>query len=389
MIEFNLLDIISVKQLSHGKQIVIVGCDERAYQLQNKLILFEMKQIAFLDLGEKQFDKIDDSIIVNIEEIACNKNAYYAVLFQNKYYNEQLNILNEKGLNYITDFIDISTAHLQTKLDKLSALDPTMGHGTWSANQYGCRFFGNVRDAKMRIAINGASLADETVFDWKIWPELLNERICEERNDIGLMIYASYGYTTSQCFLKFIRDIVPEKPDLLIDYCPWENDCFYGDNIQTPYVVGYQKKILKFLKGNITSRYENKKTDRLQLGRQIEMSTEKIIANNIIFTKKICDTLGIKYYCILPPSIITKKKNCCEEYEKYYSLGEKAFNAEKICKKALVDMQNELGESLVDARSWMDDYSDIFYDQFHMHEDGNNVIAIGVLKLLNDEFGKL
>lgn len=386
LITIRLLDILSIKLSAKDRDLVIYGMDRTAANCKRKLELAGLDNIIFLQTGEEEQSSDYAEETVGWSDIIQNKKAYYVLLTEHKGGgNVQANALLNAGLEYVEDFNFIEGARLRTKLDQRTALDPNMGHGTWSGNKYGCRFFGDYKKAEIRIAVNGASLADETVFDWKLWTAFLYEKLVQKGYHVAFALYSNYGYTTSQCFYKFIRDIVPQKPNLLIDYCPWENDCFYGKSIKTPYVVGYQKKALALLRGKIKGQYERNPAEIIQMGLQVDQPTEQVIAHNLIYTKRICDEEGIKYLCVLPPSAVTKKRNCLEDEEKYWALWRENRYAGHICEAAYKEFADILSDSIVDARSWLDEYDNIFYDHCHMYEDGNEIIADKLLEVIHEQ----
>jgi len=386
MIKLNLLDISAIRQLSKEKELVIWGSRERAETLRGMLITAGIKSISIMHVENNMNESDEVTDTIDLEMVCKDIESYYILVISKKSDNLYKYVLEEKGFVHIRDYCYIENVRTQTKMGNKSDLDITMGHGKWTDGLEACRFIGDFANADVRIAINGASLADECSFDWKIWPQLLYDCLIKKGLSVAIAMHSNYGYTTSQCFLKFVRDIVPQQPDLVIDYLPWENDCYYGKTMKTPYIVGYQKKAFVMLKGRLSGRYDDNLVDKIQLGRQVGQYTGDVITTNVILTKRVCDEIGSDYLCILPPSILTKNRNSVYEEERYFSLKESAMVTNDICDFAYNKLAEAIGDSLIDAREWMNEFRDVFYDQFHMYESGNSVIADKLMELIYERY---
>ncbi len=384
MVGINLVDIAVLQQLCKNRKVIIFGTGHLAADYGRVLSTIGLCPIFYLDIiGNGEPDKrIRPGEIIPVEKALEVKEEAYILLTEERGQVEQAGYLIDKGFRYVDNFNFISGAHFQTRLSRDTSLDPTMGYSTKSDNVYGCRFLGKNHKSDYRIAVNGASLVDETSFEWKLWPQLLYESLMEKEKQVSFLLCATYGHTTSQCLLKLLRDILPLKPDMVIDYLSFENDCCYGERIKTPFVTGYQKKILSLVKNQVKDKWEAKKANTICWGNTAGKRTSDVILDNIFMSRLLCESYGIRYICVFPPSITTQRVRALPDIELQWAYDRYGRISRKVYAEIEEKMSDEIKECIVDARSWMDEYEGMFYDQFHMKETGNRIIADKMLEIL-------
>ncbi|MBD5497015.1 MAG: hypothetical protein HDR11_04505 [Lachnospiraceae bacterium] len=383
MAEISLMDIVALQRLCKNKKVFIFGTGRLAADYGNIIANTCSLLPCYLQIPGKEADKrILQKQIVSIEEIIKIKNDAYILLTELHGVGFQTKYLLDRGFQYLKDFNYISGAHFQTSLSKSTPLDPTLGHSTFSNDMRGCRFWGKKSASGIQIAVNGASLVDETCFDWKLWPRLVYERMEKAGGNPSFLLCASYGHTTSQSLLKLIRDILPLRPDIVIDYCSLENDCLYGEWMTAPFIVGYQKKILSLVKNQIKDRFENRNVNQINLGNRSKRRTAEVILDNIYMSKLLCEAYGIRYICVFPPSITTQKVHAPEDMELQWSFAKYGRIIQRVYTEIEEKMEEAVRDCVVDGRSWLDGYDNLFYDQFHLYENGNQLIADKMMEVL-------
>lgn len=379
----DLVDMTVLQRLCKNKKAVVFGTGHIAADYGEILPIIGIGSPIHIKVSDEIVDeRIAADKVILIEEVVAARKEFYILLTEDRGVNKQAEYLLEKGFAYLEEFNFISGARFQTSFSKASPLDPNVGYSTSANNECGCRLLGKNLPQDIKIAINGASLVDETCFNWKIWPELLYEGLMAKQKPTTFMLCSSYGHITSQCLLKLIRDILPLRPNIVIDYCPLDNDCFYGEWMTAPFVIGYQKKILSYARGQIKDRFENKLVTSVNLGYAKRQRTAEVILENIYMSKVLCDSKGIRYICVLPPSIITQQARALEDVELQWILAKRKSTFLKIYEEIEEKMPDEVRKCIVDARTWIDGYDGMFYDQFHMKEDGNRIIADQMMKVL-------
>ena len=378
MLEISLIDLNSIKKLS-SKRKVYIFTDGSSYPKIETL---------FYNIGIEKTEYITDDYhtdYVNIFQSAPlllnRKSEIFIWLTEKRDDHRQADILVEKGFRYIEDFAYLDKARLQYTFMGME-IDPNLGFSSGD-DVSGLRILpSDIQDA-MKIAINGASLAVENSFSWKLWPELMQKELSNQGYGIELLMGATYGYTTTQCYLKLMRDILPASPDVVIDYSAYVNDCFYGNSMVTPYITGFQKKAAEKLKNIIDDPYiKNRVMGQVITGNDSPKKTVEIIMDNILHSMEACEQKGIKYFCVIPPSATFHKPQTVADYELKWMMGER-LQINREIGDALCDcLIPIMGDRLIDARMWMDDYPEVFYDWFHMYENGNVVVAKKMMRCL-------
>lgn len=386
----NLVDVYALLNLCEGKTPILCGSRDVALRFATKLRTIGINLSYVLDIeSEAMTDKDIKSETmgleeVSIEELRNRKHPYYILLTERKGEGIQAEYLMRQGYTYLNDFCFIDKACAWGKLTACNSVDPTMGYSSIGYDEMGVKIVGNINSLGLKIGIIGASLADETYFDRKIWTQFLYETLTSKGMNIVEILGASYGYTTSQCLLKLIRDVIPYEPNIVLDYCPVENDCYYGESLTAPYVVGYQKKMMSLLENKLRDRFEEKVVQTVSLGAQNSMRTAQVILDNMRMKQAICDAYGIRYICVFPPSCATKKVLSARDMTLQWCWEKNAIVTRKVYAEIEKTMEKDLMQNVVDARGWVDDVEGAFYDQFHMYEEGNRIVAEKLATILTD-----
>lgn len=363
-----------------GKSDAVIRCDRKL-----RLIGIIPSYILDSDTDIAEKSSINSTMAkISIEEIKRMECPYYILLTDRKGEGKQAKYLIDHGYTYLNDFCYIDKACAWGKLEAHNSLDPTIGYGSAAYDEKGVTIRGDINSAGLKIGIIGASLADETYFDKKIWTQFLYEQMLSEGENIAEILGASYGYTTSQCVLKLLRDVIPYKPNIVLDYCPVENDSFYGESVTAPYIVGYQKKMMSLLKGRLKDRFEEKTIHTFSYGVQIERRTSEVILDNMRVKKAICDVYGIQYICVFPPSCVTKKVLSENDRSLQWCWEKNGIVTRKVYAEIEKNIEDGLAQRVVDARGWVDEEEGAFYDQFHMYERGNQIVAERLAVILKD-----
>ena len=131
--------------------------------------------------------------------------------------------------------------------------------------------------AKKKIIILGGSTSDSNYTWFASWPEILASRLHEGGYDIQILNGAMCGYNIQQEFLKLIRDVLPLKPDLVIDVSGTNNVGEARVSRENPFVPYYLLELSKQLEeGNI--QYSKQTEDMLALSDQSDV--EKVSYGN-------------------------------------------------------------------------------------------------------------
>ena len=131
------------------------------------------------------------------------------------YEDEIRQFISESGIS--SDIFGSNVPH--RNIEYITVLDPTLGYSALCQDEMGLFHFPQKCSKGMiKVGVLGGSTSDATLYKMKSWPEQLHEVAKEHGVDIEVINGAVGGYGTSQELMKLIRDMLFEKPDIVISY---------------------------------------------------------------------------------------------------------------------------------------------------------------------------
>lgn len=256
--------------------------------------------------------------------------------------------------------------------------------------------YGEEDPEAIRIVALGSSTTDPTTFllgdhGPDNWPKVLQD-ICQA-NGKKCVVYNGGigGFTSSQELLKFIRDVLPMKPDVVVSLNGGNE--LYHYSSQFPFTHHYQLRLMNKLVGKhqhhlcgyfpntmfIFNYLLNKRGNSFPIheGTPYEIKPAKIWEMNTRTLSAIAKEYGIHYYVFLQPLVgvgnyISSKTDqeylkTHEETEKYLTfLTELYTEAKESCKNK---------DYCIDLTSLFDGKQDLFADPRHPNREGDRLIA--------------
>lgn len=258
-----------------------------------------------------------------------------------------------------------------------------------------------------RIVALGSSTTDPTTFLMDKehgpdnWPKLLND-ICQA-NGKKCVVYNGGigGFTSSQEVIKFIRDVVPLKPDVVISL-NGGNELYYYSR-PYPFTHHYQLKLFNKLVGKhqhhlwgyfpstlFIANYLLNKGPKFPIyeGTAYEMPPAQIWSINTRTMNAVAKEHGMQYFVFLQPLVgfgnyIKSAKDeeylkVSEEQDKYLTyLTQTYTEASLTCAKA---------PFCTDLTSLFDGKKDLFSDPRHPNREGDVMIANAIYQqLINNQ----
>jgi hypothetical protein len=249
----------------------------------------------------------------------------------------------------------------------------------------GFKIHGDLSKNLFNIVTLGGSTTDPTLNDIMAWPEYLYNLMKKQGVNVNILNGGFSSYTSVQEMIKLIRDIIlPDtKIDIIISYSG-VNDFVETKWIKKkPFVSGYHHDLFAWI-----SQREGK--DALH-GRDTDKTPEDIWLTNQRVMSCICREFNIKFLGIFQatafsegqPSLFIDEyiRAGCEfwnNHQAYLNI----FNMKSIYDKAdkliqntpwILNFRHIFGENT--------DY-DIYYDNAHVYERGNQVIAANIFENL-------
>jgi len=230
----------------------------------------------------------------------------------------------------------------------------------------------------IKVGILGGSTSDYDLYYEKSWVEYLLEYAKKNNVHMKCIDAATCGNISAQEITRLTRDLLWEKPDIVISYSRInEISLSITDH---SYTHVYQEQITNaIVKANRGLNFFGaNKSCTFSMGRKTESPGEVWIANERILYS-ICKEFGIKFFSFLQPSLYTK----CPETRKDIELKEVLgceLSEERIRQENLLV---EYVKSTISKYEWMKDYTtifnsyddDVFFDHCHLVSDKNKILA--------------
>lgn len=310
-----------------------------------------------------------------LEEVIKEKNYY--LLLSNESKKECARKLKAIGLKKGLDY-NYTTLFSWGSIKK-SMWDMNLGYTYDEGSKYpGFAVYGEENKANYKIAILGNSTTDDnfTDFNGKCWPAFLYEK-CKSS---GVTIYngGSNGYTSTQELIKLIRDVLPLKPDMIIVYDGFIDIC---ENADKPFAFSYLNKLLEDAR--------NGREIEIYKGMEREGSIFQNWLSNIVLMQAVAKASGSKFLAFAQPSrFYIEKENICEYFlSSTWFWDETAKNQHLAFKKELKQQCLMCGyDYIYDLTDIFDDKEDVYIDSCHLYDEGNEIIADEILKVIISKF---
>lgn len=260
----------------------------------------------------------------------------------------------------------------------------------------------NDPDATKIVAL-GSSTTDPTTFllgdhGPDNWPKVLND-LCHA-NGKKCVVYNGGigGFTSSQELLKFIRDVLPLKPDVVISLDGGNELYHYSSKF--PFTHHYQLRLMEQLVGThqhhlkgyfpntifIMNYLLNKRANRFPIhqGTPYELHPAKIWSMNTRTMNAIANEYGIKYYVFLQPIVGVGKyinSPSDDEYIKTMEDKEQYLTYLTALYSQAIDSCSA-NSYCINLTGIFDGKKDMFADPRHPNRQGDQLIANEIYRQL-------
>lgn len=298
-----------------------------------------------------------------------------------------MKLLTGMGLDPDKNIKDICEYRAPLFLDTQYMLDVLLGYIRPAAYNgvHGFTCFGP-RDAAITIAALGGSTTDDTAWDCKMWPQLLQERLQQEGYSVRVVSGGNSGYHVYQEMLLLLRDVLTMQPDLVVDYSG-ANQIGGAVVSDYPNVSHYQKMLFESLalRQNIPF-YIGKLTEQVNYGHKNRRSFYQNYVETLDVMEAACHSRGIGFVNYIQPLSFAS-----------YTTWDTVMR-ERMLNQLLVPVCNssiykeacafyaEMDSS--EKKPYQTDLSrifdglegDVYFDYVHVNEYGNRLVAEAVLR---------
>ncbi|MDR0605719.1 MAG: SGNH/GDSL hydrolase family protein [Bacteroidales bacterium] len=380
----DIINRLSVALNNHyNKEFIIYGINETSMEIYSIFKEHDINKIYLFvdDYAEKPY--IDNIPVINKYDLLLEdlSDKYILCIKPEKDFAWEVSqYFLDLGLNIADDFIDILHEKNHSTINRKLLPDVTL-LSSRIGDIPGFTVFGESKKANRKIIVTlGGSTSDSGYDNYTSWPEYFYRKI--SALDENFVVYSGgiSGYSSTQELIKFIRDVVPLRPYLVISY-------------------GGVNDIYPLVHDSASNRF-----DRPFIGKRTDMFFEKTINNaslclyglhhnqeiweywvdNMRIMYSTAKEFGFKFLGILQPTFPVSgsylSSNNRYNYNKYYIAH---YNYPENWIQAAFEKTSGLLRQyayLLDYTKIFSGMKDIFVDQNHVTPKGNNLIAANIMK---------
>jgi hypothetical protein len=356
---------------SYDKKLVIYGDAKKQdiQALKQLLNLLDIEIAYFIDDIETEYEWMGSLVKPVYDVLYEKKDDFKIIVTSDK--TKALNVLDDMGLILNRDY---SIYDKYTKnIPRAYILDIQLGYNFYSEGKPDAMpgFTQIGEDNGYKIVLLGGSTTDGTLFPFKSWGELLYEKFKQNGYSVKIINGGCGGYSSSQELIKLIRDVIPMRPDIVIDYTG-VNDLLRSVEGH-PFVSLYQKELFdhissqsRFKENDISLKLKMRQAE-YTLGVEHNHPSWCQFTDNIRMMNRICCEFGIVYRAFLQPHLTLKRERFSTQER------EVAENEERITEEYISKMDEfytharQLGEAyLEDITPLFDERGDVYFDRCHV-----------------------
>ena len=231
------------------RKLFIYGIGQEAVDISRYLSLFDIETQGFIDFKQTE-DKLCGKDIISVIDIVYEDidKIFIIIAKSEVYYGVSRQMFMDIGLMEDVDF----TYHSEVPITKeAKCYDVTLSYNRIIDKIEGFEIFGDCDNPNaLLIVALGGSTTESTYLFIKGWAQYLSELLIN--NNISAKIYCGgvAGYSSSQELLKFIRDVLPLKPDIVLSYSGLNDLYGYPKSTETirngrPFITHFQVEFIE------------------------------------------------------------------------------------------------------------------------------------------------
>jgi len=243
--------------------------------------------------------------------------------------------------------------------------------------------------AEYRIMVLGSSTSHEDYFSYKSWVKILYECLQEEGISIQIFNGGIRAYNIQMMAEKMLRDLPDIHPDMVICYSGGANNGMYGyTKPEAPYNNAYVRKVYKKVYEQDEAypdgicegvRKRIKKEERaIRLAQDYQYTADVM--------KAICDLKKVKFvnffYCHAGMCDVNSLPAPDREGCYHYRAFMKDVQGRKTANQFYKLVKNDLREWQYDHTELFVDKPGVYIDAIHVNEEGNQIIATDVYRII-------
>lgn len=371
----------SIMRDACGKDVILYG-DAKKHETQVLKELFHSLGIGILylvDDVETEYKWMGTTVKSVYDLLYDRKKHKIIVISDQNDKNERIKKLDEMGMVLHRDYFIYDLYAVECSREYI--LDVHLGYNFYNRetdkDMPGFQKLG--REGAYKIVLLGNSTTDGTLYPFRSWGDFLYEKFSENGCTVQIINGGAGGYSSSQELVKLIRDVIPMRPDIVIDYTG-VNEVVRGV-VDYPFTCLYHKELFEvisqsvYFKENIGSGLHMRNAE-YTMGVRNNQPTWRQFMDNIRTMHGVCREFGILFYAFLQPHLTLKRKNF-SVYEMELEKKSPLINQEYIeAMDVFYEHVKEEGEGYIeDITDLFDGVGDVYIDRCHVTEKGNEIIG--------------
>lgn len=377
---------------SYTHRIIVCGTDNKANRIVKMLKALDVKIEYIIDDTDQEYKLEGTDIEVKpLYRVLDETKGDFVVIVPSVCDREKRGWMETVGFRVRMEYNFFDDYRMM--IPRCSILDPNLGYSFYGNDNKipGFVWFG--KENGFKIVTLGGSTTDAVRFPFKSWSQILSEKLEGEGNKVCVICGGCIGYKTSQELVKLIRDVIPLKPDMILDYSGY-NDALFNES-ESDHLFLHHYQIELFTEMHLHNEYEEygehylKEKSGLTFGLKNDLTRWQQYINNIKVMKGVCDIFGIKFFSFLQPWLATKPIFSMSEREMiinyptifmdrhYHSLLEFYKNKNTIDSSYMIDLTQIFNSA-----------GDVYIDRAHVNEKGNEIIANNIMEIVKEKLGK-
>ena len=361
---------------SYSKKIIIYG-GRNAVKLQQLLKMLDVEVDYLVDDIEDEYDCMCEGggyMIKPLYNLLYEKEGSFKVVVTSDR-EKNSNTLDKMDLQKGIDY-DLVSQYDYTQRCSYT-LDPNCGYNLLYPGDKKIPGFvpiGERDEAGTTIVLLGGSTTDGRLYAFGTWGDFLGEKLKKSGYKVNILNGACSGYQSSQELIKMIRDVLPIRPDIIIDYTGFNDALMYSYN-QYSFIHQYQKDVYNQISGQLQPSWwwPDANIEKFTLGVPDERPGWVRFTDNIKIMESICRSFGIIYQSFFQPCLAVKEKSVQEkEFRIHGGYSEEFYERIELFYEEVKQIEIEHMEDI----TWLfDDEQDVYLDICHVNKRGNEMIA--------------
>lgn len=375
------------KQLlkSNGRKLVLISEGVLGNYLVQTLKDMKIPIAQYIDIRKMYSGKV----FYLPEDLVQKENEYFIIVAIYSGHKRVVEELMRGGYRY--DY-DCTVASTSVYVKEIDMIDPLLGYTRDEEDCPGIVTYGEPKgDEDFRVLILGNSTTDSSTANLNSWPYYLHQELSRiwEQN---VVVYngAISGYHSGQEFLKLCRDGLDLKPAIVISFDGVTEMGGMDTTVKRRKLVHkYQwrmwENIMKY-PGAIPDSLHMRNLKKLSAGMEETRDDSEVWINNERKMHAVCEEFNIKFIGCLQPMIA---RGCVLDTEIRALLDDMGIKEEyyriqtRFIDDAVIRMKKY--HYLKDLTMLFDGRDNVYQDSIHYSEQGNQLIADAVSKLIVEE----